>query len=987
MMPRKLMVILLVTVLALLVTAPLSAQEQAADKLDFANYMLPLEDYYLDNGLRVILARDDSAPVVAVNLTYHVGGANDPEGRSGFAHLFEHMMFYGSAHVKQGEFDKYLTEIGADFNAYTADDKTVYYATAPAHELPRILWLESDRMDSLLVDQQAFDTERQVVIEEYNQRVANAAYGFALRRFDVLPFLGYPPYERPTIGNVDDLNAATLEDVQRFHETYYAPNNATLVIVGDIDIEQTKLLVDAYFSRIASARPVTPILERYPMPASFPELREDETTRCQIGYEEVIIDPLAELPRLLASVVTVPSFSEDAYALDLLGSILGSGESSRFQQRLVRTGLATAAFAGLNESRLGVAVMQFGITPAAGQAITDTYPLLRTELQDVVENGVTEAELARAKQRVVLSAITSFRGDVADTAEWLQDAALRLDDPAQLPAEIARYQDVTVADIQRVAQTYLCDRPLNLVTVLKEGKAVTATAPDLMIEAPPLPPDPRDQLPPGVVNRYSVPASLPSDELSVPEFVTFTLANGLQAIFVEQHKTPQVNLSLYVGGSEPALPADQQGVAQLMAALLTKGTTTRTAAELAETIEGVGGTLNASALSELTGVFASGPSTETALIFDLLADVARNPAFPEDQFTVERDRLLNNMRFDTSNPNTLANRQFNRAVYPGHPYSFYRTPASVNAITTDSLRAFHETFYHPSNALLVIVGDLTVAGARAATEQAFGDWAAGTTPAFLNYPPVSRPTKPAIYLVDRPNSEQSSLRIGNLALRANDPDRYAFEVGNTVLGGSGLASRLNKNLREEKGYTYGVYSGFTRRQDRGAFIVSGDVGTAVTGDAVKEILYELNRIRSTGVTTDELAEAQGMLVGQFTMRIADPAALAEELAVRSLYGIPLDEIRTRIGALEAVTTTAVISALNANIDVEAPVIVVVGDAEMVKPQLQAIGDVTVVDVEGNIVETAAALTEPQPAEPADSAGACPCPGVSGDNTDKTSTQE
>jgi zinc protease len=979
-MPRTTLFILLATLLALLTTGPVSAQEQTPGDLDFADYMLPLEDYHLDNGLRVILARDDSAPVVAVNLTYHVGGANDPEGRSGFAHLFEHMMFYGSAHVEQGEFDKYLTEIGANFNAYTADDKTVYYATAPANELPRILWLESDRMGSLVVNEEAFHTERQVVIEEYNQRVANAAYGYAIRRFDVLPFLGYAPYERPTIGNIDDLNAATLEDVQRFHETYYAPNNVTLVIVGDIDIEQTKLLVEAYFARIASADPVTPVLEQYPMPVTFPTLREDEATGCQIGYEEVIIDPLAELPRLLASVVTVPSPSDDVYALGLLGSILGSGESSRFQQRLVRAGLATSASAGLNENRLGVAVMQFGIVPAAGQTITDTYPLLRAELQDVIENGVTEAELARAKQRVVLGAITSFRGNVAATAEWLQDAALRLDDPTQLPAEVAGYADVTLEDIQRVAQTYLCDRPLNLVTVLQEGEPVTATAPDLEIEAPPLPPDPREQLPPGVVNRYSVPASLPSDELSVPEFVTFTLENGLEVIFVEQHKTPQVNLSLYVGGSEPALPADEQGVAQLLAALLTKGTTTRSAVELAETIEGVGGRLSASALSEMTGVFASGPSTETELIFDLLADVARNPSFPEDQFAVERDRLLNNMRFDTSNPNTLASRQFNRAVYPDHPYSFYRTPESVSAITTDSLREFHESFYHPGNALLVIVGDLTVDGARTAAEEAFRGWEAGAAPDFLTYPPVERPTEPVIYLVDRPNSEQSSLRIGNLALRADDPDRYAFEVGNTVLGGSGLASRLNKNLREDKGYTYGVFSGFTRRQDQGAFLVSGDVGPAVTGDAVREILRELEQIRSTGVTTDELAQAQGMMIGQFTMRIADPAALAEELAVRSLYGIPLDEIGSRIGALEAVTGDELIDAVRTHIDFDAPVIVVVGDADTVKPQLQAIGDVTVVDVQGNVVETALALTEPAASDSDDTTD-------SSDDADEPATDE
>jgi zinc protease len=955
-MSRTTLFMLFATLLALLTGRPVLAQEPPSGALDFADYMLPLEDYHLNNGLRVILARDDSAPVVAVNLTYHVGGANDPEGRSGFAHLFEHMMFYGSAHVKQGEFDKYLTEIGAENNAYTADDKTVYYATAPATELPRILWLESDRMASLVVNQEAFDTERQVVIEEYNQRVANAAYGVASRRFDVLPFLGYAPYERPTIGNIDDLNAATLDDVQQFHELYYVPNNATLVIVGDIDIDQTKLLVDAYFGKISSGDPVTPILARYPLPAAFPTVHSDENG-CQIGYEEVIIDPRAELPALWASVVTTDTTTADAYALGLLGRILGEGDSSRFERNLVQSGLAAFTFANFNENRLGAGVMQFGLYPKPGDDFAAAYPLLRDQLTDVIENGVSAEELARAKQQMVLSAITDFRGHVADTAEWLQDAALRFGDPALLPAEMARYADVSQADIQRVARTYLCDRPLNLVSVLKEGESVTATPPGQLVEAPPLPPDPRAELPPGVFNRYGLPASLPASEIRVPEFVTSTLPNGLQLIVVEQHKTPEINLALYVGGSNPALPETKQGVADLMTSMLTKGTKTRSAEEIATAIESVGGSLSATALSEFTRVSANGPSTEATLIFDLLADVTLNPTFPEAEFVLQRDQLLAGMRFDTSNPNTLASRQFNRIVYPGHPYSFYRTPTTVNGITTQDLADFHRDFYHPNNALLVVVGDLTPEQARSEALRALGEWTSGQVPNYLNYPRVRRAAEPMIYLVDRPDSEQSTVRVGNLALRASDPGRYAFDVANTVLGGSGLASRLSKNLREAKGYTYGVSSGFTRRNAPGAFLVASDVGVGVTGDAVGEILRELRLLRSTGVLTDELSQAKGMLIGGFTMSIADPDSLAQELAFRALYGIPLDEIQEYAERINEITATQVISAARINIDVRAPVIVVVGNAHQIRPQLQKIAPVSLVDVDGVLLEVAPKITD------------------------------
>lgn len=958
-MHRKLVFCLIVALLLLTIALPVFAQDQSTSPLDFADYMLPLENYQLTNGLRVILARDDSAPVVAVNVTYRVGGADDPEGRSGFAHLFEHMMFYGSANVKQGDFDKYLTEIGARFNAYTADDKTVYYATVPANQLPLVLWLESDRMASLVVNQEAFDTERQVVIEEYNERVANAAYGVAARRLDTLPFQGYPPYERPTIGSVEDLNAATLDDVQRFYSTYYAPNNATLTIVGDIDIDQTKLLVSAYFARIAAGEPVTPALESYPLPEAFPVLRTDEVNGCQIGHEEVIIDRLAELPALWASVVTTQAGTDDAYALALLGRILGDGESSRFQQRLVQSGQAAFAFASFNQNKLGASVMQMGVYPKPGDEIAVAYPLLRNLLDDVITNGVTEAELARAKQQTLLSAITNFRGNVANTAEWLQDYTLRFGDPTVIPTEMARYREVTVEEIQRVAQTYLCERPLNLVTILKEGDAVQAEYPGLLVDAPTAAADPLESLPSDVVNRYAAPAPLPAAAIRPPAFVTFTLENGLTVIVVEQSKTPVVNLRLYFGGSDTALPFTQQGVAELMTGMLTKGTVTRSADEIAEAIEGVGGSLSGQSFSEFTGVFASGPSSDVPLIFDLLADVTLSPTFPQDQFELLRDQLLAAMQFDASNPNTLADRQFRRMVYPDHPYSFHRTFASVGSMTTQNLQDFHADYYRPNNALLVVIGDLSAADARLEADRVFAEWEAAETPNYLDYPSTARGATPIIYLIDRPGAEQSTLRIGNLALHALSPERYAFDVANTVLGGSGLSSRLNKNLREDKGYTYGVYSGVTRRHDQGTFLVAGDVGVADTGNAINEILRELGQIRDTGVLTDEMEQAKGMLLGQFTMGMADPATLASELAGRQIYGLPLTEIAQYPQAIEAITANQVISAVRNHIDLTAPIMVVVGDAALVTPQLTEIAAVHLVDGEGVLLEVIPQHTPPE----------------------------
>ena len=366
---------LLIILMNLTLVGSTLAQTPEADTLNFEDYALDLVDYTLPNGLRVILAEDHSAPVVAVDIWYRVGGANDPEDRSGFAHLFEHLMFRGSANVGDREYDLLLDAVGGVNNASTSIDRTNYWALVPANQLPLVLWLESDRMASLKVTQESFETERDVVIEEYNQRVANNAYGFSNRRLFTQPMQTYPPYARSTIGNIDDLQAATLKEVQAFFDTYYKPNNATLTIVGDIDVELTKVLVEAYFGDIPAGDEVVPILERFPLPAEFPTLRIDTATGCKIGTEEVLIDELAQLPRFAATVVAPPRGAPDFYALDLLTDILSGGDSSRFEQNLVREGLLAAAFTGERDN-LGATILYVGAFPNSDDTIESAQALM-----------------------------------------------------------------------------------------------------------------------------------------------------------------------------------------------------------------------------------------------------------------------------------------------------------------------------------------------------------------------------------------------------------------------------------------------------------------------------------------------------------------------------------------------------------------------------------------------------------------------------------
>lgn len=937
----------------------------AQEPLNFKDYELALVDYSLPNGLRVILAEDHSAPVVAVDIWYRVGGANDPQGRSGFAHLFEHMMFEGSANIDNDQYFALLQAVGANANAYTANDQTVYWEVAPANELPRVLWMESDRMASLGVTQEAFETQRQVVIEEFNQRVANQPYGTSGRRMFTLPFQGYVPYERSVIGSVEDLQAATLPEVQAFFNTYYRPNNATLAIVGDIDVELTQALVQAYFGDIPAGEPVVPILKQYPLPDTFPILRTDPLSGCQIGYEETLIDPQVELPRFTATVVGPPRGTPDFYALSLLADILGSGNSSRFEQNIVRQGDAAAAFAGLQDYR-GASILFSGIIPNAGDSIESAQDLIRAEFDDVIANGVTEDELARVKRRVLVRAISSFRASALDTAEWLQDAAFTFGDPTVIADELTQYEDVTLDDIQRVAQTYLCEKPLNTLTTLSEGEEVLAEYPGLLVEPGKVEPAPQTgpevfvfeteqldpilaDLPEGVVSRTEVPASLPVGESNFPPFETFALDNGLEVIFVEQHEVPKVNLQLFVGGSNPAAPADKQGVADLMADLLTKGTRLLTAAQIAETIESAGGSVGARAGLEWVSLSAEAPTTDTRLAFHLLAHLARFSKFPQEEFDLAKAQTLTFLQQSEVEPGTLANRQFGRVAFGDHPYGFYTSTETVENLTRDDVVDFYKTYFKPNNALLVIVGDTTLEEARALVERVFGTWERGDVPDYLNYPQAETGDTSVIYLVDRPDSEQATIQVGNLAIDARNPDRYALTVVNTVLGG-GASSRLFTNLREDKGYTYGVSSRFARPNDTGSFRVISDVNQENAGDAIREILKELEKIRTEAISEQELRDAKGRLIGSFALAIEDPADFARQLATRYLTGIPLDELNTYLQSISQVTAEDVQTAAATYIDSEQPIIVVVGDAEVVKPQLAEFGPVVVVDKDGNVLE-------------------------------------
>lgn len=957
--------LLLVALLVQLLPAA-TVMAQGADtpgeetEIRFEDYALETVDYTLPNGLRVILAQDSSAPVVAVDLWYHVGGANDPEGRAGFAHLFEHIMFEGSENIAEGEWDRLLEPIGARNNAYTVNDQTVYWEVAPSYELPRILWMEADRMRSLNVTEEAFVNQRDVVIQEYNQRYANAPYGLANTRLFTQPMAEWFPYARPVIGDVEDLQAATFAEVAAFHEQYYKPNNATLAVVGDIDIAQTQALIQAYFADIPAGEPVPSILAEYPMPADFPVVETDPETGCLIGTHETLIDPQIRVPRWALTVVAPPRGDPDYYALDLLTGILSAGNASRLERNIVQQGEATAAFVGTNPL-LGATILYGIVIPNSGQPVEPVMDRVLEEIAAIRSEGVTQAELDRIKRQLVVNALTSYRASVYDTAEWLQDATQVFDNPDSIVAELEMYEAVTLEDIQRVAQTYFCERPMNTQLVLSQGEPeliegaageaepVEVTPTGVVSETLVLPQSEIAALPAGTVTTNTVPGPLGEATADFPPSVTFTLDNGLKVIFVEQHEVPKVQLQLVVGGSDKAAPPEQQGVASLMAALLTQGTVKKSAETIATLIESVGGSISASAVLEWTQVSVNALTTDVELAFDLLSEVARYSVFPPSEFAVAQTQELTLLDLNAGDPATLADRQFSRVAFPGHPYGYLETTETVSNLTRQDVREFHRTYYRPNNALLVIVGDLSAEEARRLTEDAFGAWMSKEVPDYLDYPARGTADTSVIYLVDRPDSEQATIQIGNVAIDARNPDRYALEVANAVLG-SGSSSRLFVNLREDKGYTYGVFSRFARPNDEASFRVIGNFNPANAGDAIREILMELERMQAEPISEQELSDAKGKIIGGFALAMEDPSVYADQLAVRALTGVPLEELDQYLPAIEAVTAEEVQAAAVQYIDTESPIIIVVGNADVLRPQLEEIAPVRVVNTDGEVVE-------------------------------------
>ncbi len=906
--------------------APTSAPSQAQGQLSGTAYTLA-------NGLQVILVPDHSAPTVAVDVWYHVGGMNDPAQRSGFAHLFEHMMFQGSANAPKGEMDKLNEAVGGSNNAYTSVEHTSYYQVMPANQLPLALWLDADRMAALDINQVNLDNQRAVVIEEYNQRVSNSPYGEAVQILNTLPY-DYAPYHKRVIGSVADLRRASLADVTQFHNTYYAPNNATLVVAGDIELDTARNLVAEFFGDIP-AKPQPSAAPAYvPAPLSAPQVIS-------------LTDSLANVPAVLIGY-SIPPRKDPSYpALELLANILGNGNSSRLAKLLVDSGAAQTASASTTANR-GPSLLSVILVPNAGTEVATLEQQYDQALQQIVKEGVQPAELEKAINQLRSQQLAGLE-TAYSLAEAVQTANFYLGDPNAVFTELERYRSVTAADLQRVARQYLTPQRRTVInvhpgaaaektpevqatTVITDQAALTQTA---TITAQPTAAFGLKQKTP--------PAPLPSTSFKLPTIQEKKLSNGLSVIVIERPELPLLSVDLYLPGGESAVPAAKGGLADLTANSLTRGTQTRTAQEIAESIEQVGGSLGANVTRDAlsVGVFALRENTDLA--FTLLGDVALKPTFPAAEVKHQRESQATGLQFDLADPSALAQRAFSSLVYGNHPYGNLATEKTIQALTRQEVADFYQSQLDPQRAFLIVAGDITVDQAVQQAQKTFGQWQTKTASQPVTYLPVAAQSGQQIYLIDRPGSSQAQFLIGNIGAAGNDPQRYAQSVMNDILGGSGFTARLMQNIREKLGYTYGISSRLNYPADRGLFRISAAVRNDVADKALTAILQEVQKMQDQAISTAELNAKKTGLIGSFALQLETYQSIVDQMAALKLRGLPLDTLANYPAAIEKVTVADVQAAAQKVIQSKDFVIVVVGDASVIQKPLESVAPVKVID--------------------------------------------
>ena len=902
---------------------PQAAPLQGAPVADLvARVDIPWSRFQLDNGLTVIVHEDRKAPVVAVSIWYNVGSKDEPAGSTGFAHLFEHLMFGGSENSPTSHIQAMSAAGATGLNGTTWFDRTNYFQTVPTPALEQTLFLESDRMGFLLgqVGQEVLDLQRGVVQNEKRQR-DNQPYGLAGYAQQEALFPEGHPYRHSTIGSMADLDAASLETVRNWFRDNYGPNNAVLVLSGDIDEATARTLTERYFGSI----PRGPV--NVPAEARIPTL--------SAPIEQVLRDRVAQT-RISRAWVVPGMLDPDAVPLSVGASILGGLASSRLDNALVRGDQTAASVSAGAQAfhRLGFFSYSANVKP--GEAPGAVAARMDGVFQDFLENGPTQDEIDRVVTQYAARTIQGLE-QVNGKASALAEGQLYAGDPDFYKTELARYAAVTPAQVRDAMQRWLT-RPVYSQIVEpgeREAYVEAAAVPSgaAPVEAAEIQRVPRDPMP--TIGDVS--------NIDFPDVQRATLANGIEVVYARSTTVPVTRVAMEFDAGYAADEPDSLGVHSMMLTLMNEGTATRDSRALAEARERLGASVSVGASMDRTAASLTAVTTNLDPSLVLLSDIVRNPAFAPAEVERLRAQRLAGLAAEKTQPAALAARALPPLIYGegspyGRPFAGTGTPETISALTREDLIAEHAAWVRPDNARVFVVSDLPLAEITPRLERAFGDWRAPAVPAGTKAFPAEIPATTArIVLIDRPQSPQSIIYGGAVLPVSGTDDLLTLTAANSVLG-TDFLSRINADLRETKGWSYGVRGTVNSLQNRVPYIVNAPVQANRTGESIAALIAQYERfLTEEGVTPAELERTINGDTRGLAGSYETSAQILGALRSNALYGRPDDYQETLASRTRALTAADMDAAARAVIDPDRFVWVVVGDASVVQPQLEALG--------------------------------------------------
>ena len=883
---------------------------------------IPFERFKLDNGLTVLVHTDRKAPIVAVNVWYHVGSKNEKQGKTGFAHLFEHLMFNGSEHFNTDYF-KAVEKIGAtDLNGTTNNDRTNYFQNVPTTALDQVLFLEADRMGFLsgAIDKAKLDEQRGVVQNEKRQS-ENQPYG---KVFNLIYENSYPkghPYSWPVIGSMEDLNAASLDDVKEWFRTYYGPTNSVVVLAGDIDLATAKEKMQKYFGDIPPGPPVA---------------HHESWIAKRSGEQRQRMEDRVPQARIYKAWNIPPQTAAEADLLEIAANVLGRGKNSRLYKRLVydeQVATDIEVFpAGAEIGSLFVVIA----SARPGVELGKVENALDDEMAKFLDQGPSDSEMERVRNAWLSTFLKGVErvGGFGGKSDLLATGEVFYGNPAAYKETVKLWETATPAQVKDVSRRWLSDG----VYVLEVN------------------PFPTYKESSNKLDRSKLPAMGAPPELHLPKVQRASLSNGLKIVLGERHEIPVIRVRLLVDAGFAADQLASPGTANLTMAMLDEGTATRTSLQISEEAERLGADIGTRASLDMLSVGLAALKKNLDPSLSLFADVALHPTFPAKDFERVQKNLMAAIQQEEVDPFGMALRVLPPLMFPkGHAYAQPLTGSgyqeTVGKLTTTDLKKFYENWFKPNHATIVVAGDTTLAEITPKLEKLFGAWKPGDVPK-KNLATAAQQSKPAVYLIDRPDSEQSVILAGHVSPPRNNPDDIAITVMNDLLGGQ-FTSRINMNLREDKHWSYGAGTIFFPAVGQRPFVMYAPVQTDKTKESMIEIQKELRDIaRSRPATAEELAFAQDSETLSLAGSRETAAAVLNSMAETVTYGLPDTYYETYSGKVRALKPQDIATVAEKVIHPDNLVWVVVGDLAKIQKDVKELnfGEVRVIDANGKAIQ-------------------------------------